>query len=138
MGDSGYNIYKFSTRSPFPVTAKALVHFNDKLEAIKSGLYNCIESGDPYSFRILLRCLFEHYLKYMYCRVRNAKEKTDQVGQEFYEYCGADEMLGYINAMEMAFELQGHGGPLERKAALKRFYPNASKISKNQLSSLSY
>ena len=55
----------------------------------------------------------------MYCLVRNAKEKTDQVGIEFYEYCGADEMLSYVNAMEMAFELQGYGGPLETKGVLK-------------------
>jgi hypothetical protein len=138
MEAKGYQIYKNSTNSKYPKTAKALVHFNAKMEAIKSGLYSCIESENPYSFRILFRCLCEHYLKFMYCLVRNTKEKNDQVGIEFYEYCGADEMLGYVKAMEMAFELQGYPGALETKNVLKRLYPKASGMSKNALSSESH
>jgi len=64
-------------------------------------MFDMVESGNPYAFKAL-RCYCEHYLKFTYIFVRFLKENSDDVGREYFSYCGAIESRDYLNAVVLA------------------------------------
>lgn len=78
-------IKKDIENSNFPKTAKALYRFYEKITSINSILNKATNNNEVYAAKILLRALFEHLMisYYIYSRFQN--EKSDKVGEEYYQ-----------------------------------------------------
>jgi hypothetical protein len=70
--------------------------FCAKTTALKTAMFDMIDSNNPYAFKALFRCYCEHYLKFTYIFVRFASEKSDDVGREYFSYSGAIESRDYL------------------------------------------
>lgn len=113
-------------KSQYPKTLHALIGFAAKIGYLKNGIFDLSESGgNLYAINVLYRSLAEHHLRGFYVFVRALAEKTDAPGIDYFQYCGAAEMLSYARALET----QGTFTGLEQKkdfdalVFIKRFYP---------------
>ncbi|NBG65506.1 hypothetical protein [Acidiluteibacter ferrifornacis] len=77
-------IEKDTQSSNFPNTAKALFQNIRKLEQISKGSYSI--NDNFYSSKILQRVAIELYLVGHYIYVRTSKDKSDEVGEDYYKY----------------------------------------------------
>lgn len=107
--------------------------FCAKANSLKTAMFDTIDSNNPYAFRVLYRSFCEHYLRFMYLWVRMSKEKTDDVGKEYYSYCGALEALEYGNSLATAEGLVGNVVAADFSDAIQKLYPEAAHLSKKQL-----
>jgi hypothetical protein len=107
--------------------------FCAKANSLKTAMFDTIDSNNPYAFRVLYRSFCEHFLRFMYLWVRMSKDKSDDVGKEYYSYCGAVEALEYGNSMKVAQSLVGNDIAVNFAAAIEKLYPEAANLSKKQL-----
>jgi hypothetical protein len=91
------------------------------------------QAENPYAFRVMFRCLCEHYLKFMYLFIRFMREKTDDVGVEYRSFCGAVEMHDYAEALELAEGLIGNSIVAEVERIVGAVYPRAAQLTKAEL-----
>ncbi len=70
----------------FPQTYRAMFGFFVKTSALKTAMFDVVDSGNPYAFKALFRCYCEHYLKFTYIFVRFLRENSDDVGREYFSY----------------------------------------------------
>ena len=117
----------------FPQTLRAMSMFCAKANSLKTAMFDAIDSNNAYAFRVLYRSFCEHYLRFMYLWVRMTKEKSDEVGKEYYSYCGAVEALDYGNSLKMAEGLIGNDVAVNFSDAIQKLYPEAANLSKKQL-----
>ena len=110
-----------------------MVMFCAKTNSLKTAMFDCIESNNPYSFKVLFRCFCDHYLKFMYVWTRFLSEKNDAVGIEYYSYCGAAEARDYVYAVTMAEGLLGNSVVAKIESAIAELYPEAAKLSAKEL-----
>jgi hypothetical protein len=107
--------------------------FCAKTNALKSAMFDLLETENPYAFRVMFRCLCEQYLKFMYVFTRFMREKTDDVGVEYRSFCGAIEMHDYAGAVELAESLVGYSVVAEVDRIVARVYPQAATLTKTEL-----
>src|SRR3989344_167908 len=80
-------------KTEFKYTGKALISFIPKSGyLINSLLFSC-KSGDPYSASILFRSLVEHSFRHLYIFVKALNDKSDSVGNTYYNSLKANEDL---------------------------------------------
>lgn len=80
-------------KTEFKYTGKALISFIPKSGyLINSILFSC-KSGDPYSASILFRSLIEHSFRHLYIFVKALNDKSDSVGNTYYNSLKANEDL---------------------------------------------
>lgn len=80
-------------KTEFKYTGKALISFIPKSGyLINSLLFSC-KSGDPYSASILFRSLIEHGFRHLYIFVKALNDKSDSVGNTYYNSLKANEDL---------------------------------------------
>ncbi len=91
---------------------------------LKNGVFDMHETRNLYAARVLFRALTEHYLKAMYLFARYVVEKTDQVGTEYFDFCGAAEMIEYGEAWRARGRLFGEDRLMQYTTLLDRFYPS--------------
>jgi len=129
----------FSTigRTAFPMTYRAMFGFCAKTNSLKTAMFDCIDSNNPYAFKVLFRCFCEHYLKFMYLWVCFLEEKADRVGKDYFSFCGAVEAQDYVSALSMAEGLLGNNVTTDAKQAIARMYPEAANLSSRELERLS-
>lgn len=120
-------------QTAFPNTYRAMLMFCAKTNSLKTAMFDSIESNNPYAFKVMFRCLCEHYLKFMYIWARFVSEKSDSVGIEYYSYCGAVEAQEYAAAISMAEGLLGNKVVADVKRLLEQLYPEAAILSKGEL-----
>lgn len=112
-----------------PKTASALFAIGVKAAWLKNGVFEMHETDNLYAGRALFRALTEHYLKGVYLFARNAVDKTDDVGTEYFNFCGAAEMIEYGEAWRARGRLFGQDRLIEYATMLDRFYPSLSSYS---------
>jgi hypothetical protein len=117
----------------YPKSYRAMFMFCAKTNSLKTAMFDCIESNNPYAFEVLFRCFCEHYLKFMYVWVRCLSEKNDSVGVDYYSFCGAIEAREYATAISMAEGLLGNAVVANVEAAIAELYPEAAKLSVKEL-----
>jgi hypothetical protein len=88
-------------------TYRAMLAFAAKAASLKLALFDLLESENAYAFNVVFRSLCEHYVKFMYIWVRFLSEGSDTVGEEYYTYCGASELIDYANAFKKAEDILG-------------------------------
>jgi len=131
--DQASGIFSTLGATIFPQSYRAMFMFCAKTNSLKTAMFDCIESNNPYSFKVLFRCFCDHYLKFMYVWTRFLSERSDQVGTEYYSYCGAAEAKDYLSAITMAEGLLGNKVVADVKLALAKLYPEAAELSLKEL-----
>jgi len=120
-------------KTKFPQTLRAMAIFCAKANSLKTAMFDMIDSNNPYAFRVLYRSFCEHYLRFTYLWVRMSKDKSDDVGKEYYSYCGAVEALDYGNSLRVAESLIGNDVSANFSDAIEKLYPEAAHLSKKEL-----
>lgn len=120
-----------------PQSYRAMFMFCAKTNSLKTGMFECIDTNNPYSFKVLFRSFCEHYLKFMYIWVRFLSEKNDAVGVEYYSFCGASEARDYVSAIAMAEGLLGNAVVSNAEVAIAKLYPEAAKLNPKELEQVS-
>lgn len=108
LEERGQEMFSKAGTTAFPKTYRAMFGFCAKTGGLKTAMFDMIESNNPYAFKALFRCFCEHYLKFTYVFVRFAKEKSDDVGREYFSFCGAIESSEYLKSIVMAEGLIGN------------------------------
>lgn len=126
-------VFQTLGRTQFPESYRAMFMFCAKTNSLKTAMFDCIDSNNPYAFKVLFRCFCEHYLKFMYVWARLLSESSDSVGTEYYSFCGALEAREYVSAMTMAEDLLGHSVTANVREALAELYPKAADLSDREL-----
>lgn len=124
-------------RTQFPKTYGALLGFVVKTNSLKTAMFDMVDSNNPYAFKALFRCFCDHYIKFQYLFIRFLNENTDEVGDEYFNLCGASEMVEYLDSIQVAETLIGNQVRLETERAIHKLYPRAAGMSKRQLAEAS-
>ena len=124
-------------RTEFPNTYRAMFGFCAKTNSLKTAMFECIETNNPYAFKVLFRCFCEHYLKFMYIWTCFVSEKSDRIGSDYFSFCGAVEAQDYVSAIAMAESLLGNEMVANARDAIAQLYPDAAKLSARELERLS-
>jgi len=117
----------------FPQTYRCLFTFCAKAGSLKTGMFECIESNNPYAFKILFRSFCEHYLRFMYVWSRFTHEKSDEPGSDFYNFCGASEAVDYVNSLIATERLLGKDVVVNAKKVVASIYPEIEHVSSAEL-----
>jgi hypothetical protein len=117
----------------FPNSYQAMFGFYAKTNLLKTALFDMVDSENPYAFKVLFRCLCEHHLKFMYVWTRFLKEKTDDVGTEYFTYCGASELREYAGALVLSQSLVGTSVVANVEEAIAKTYPKIASMSAKEL-----
>lgn len=120
-------------RTQYKNTYRALIGFIFKANALKTGIFDAVESENPYVLRILFRALCEHYLKFTYILMRFMDEKTDSAGTDFFSYCGAVEARDYAKSLHLSESLIGNDFAINLDRLVATHYPRASELSVKEL-----
>lgn len=126
-------VFRHINDTEFPQTYRCLFAFSAKLGGLKTGMFECAETGNPYAFKVLFRSFCEHYLRFMYVWTRFTHEATDQPGQDYYNYCGATEALDYVNSLSASERLLGTDAAVNAKQIAANLYPELDTISNAEL-----
>lgn len=135
--EHGTDLFSTVSSTAFPWTFRAMFNFCAKTNSLKTALFDLIESENPYAFKAIFRCFCEHYLRFMYIWSRFISEKSDEVGLEYYKFCGATEALDYVGAISAAEGILGNNVVINTKLAIEGLYPEAAKLSKKELEQFS-
>jgi hypothetical protein len=117
----------------FPNTYKAFYGFCAKTNSLKTALFDMVDVNNPYAFNALLRCLCEHYLKFIYIWVRFCEEKTDEAGVEYFAFCGATEAREYASALQTAEKLVDNDVHADVDEAIASMYPTTAGMSQKEV-----
>jgi hypothetical protein len=135
--DDSAKLFSVITRTAYPFTYRAMFGFCAKTNSLKTGMFDAIESNNPYVFRVLFRCFCEHYLRFMYIWARFVSEKSDSIGSEYYSFCGAIEAQDYLSAITMAERLLGNDVVADIKKTISKLYPETSNLTRKELEEFS-
>jgi len=127
--DTSARVIACGSRTAFPATYKCLFTFCVKAGSLKTGMFECVDSNNPYAFKILFRCFCEHYLRFMYVWSRFTHEKSDHPGLDFYNFCGAAEAVDYVNSLTATERLLGNDVVVNAKKAVSALYPEVEHLS---------
>jgi len=131
--ESASQVFATIGKTAYRHTYRAMFGFCAKTNSLKTAMFDCVESNNPYAFNVLFRCFCEHYLKFMYLWACLLSEKTDRVGNEYFSFCGAVEAEDYVASLAAAERLLGNAVTADAKDAVARMYPEAAKLSRREL-----
>lgn len=133
----GTGMFGTIKETAFRETYRAMFGFCAKTNALKTAIFDMVESENPYAFKAIFRCYCEHYLKFMYVWARFLRERSDEVGTEYFSYCGAMELRDYAAALALAEKLVGRSVVADFDSVIAKFYPNAAMLGSEQLEAAS-
>lgn len=133
FSDGAPSLFRTVGKSKYPQTYKAMFGFCAKTNSLKTAMFDCIESNNPYAFKVLFRCFCEHYLKFMYLWACFLSEQSDRVGSEYFNFCGAIEAQNYVASLAAAERLLGNEVTANAKEAIEQLYPEATRASKAEV-----
>lgn len=125
----GAALFETIKTTAFPHTYRAMFGFCARTNALKTSMFDMIDSDNPYAFNALFRCYCEHYLKFTYIFIRFLKERSDDVGNEYFSYCGATEAREYASAIVLMEGLIGHAVVADVGKMLATLYPAVAQLS---------
>jgi hypothetical protein len=132
IGKFALNIKK----SKFPSTNFALFGFIPKVESIRISIFELAKIGEVYSEKILFRSFCEHFLKFQYIFMRFVHDKTDDVGKEYFIFCGAQEELNFARSLKNRAGVLEKNIEMDPLILLKEYQPileNESNKSINKI-----
>jgi len=135
--ESASRVFGTVVRTKYPATYRAMFGFCAKTNSLKTAMFDCIDSNNPYAFKVLFRCFCEHYLKFMYLWACFVSERSDRVGSEYFSFCGAVEAQDYVAALTAAERLLGNEVTADARDAIAQLYPDASRLSNRELERVS-
>lgn len=94
------------SESPIPKTAKLFFMYITSSNFIKNSIFDCAESEDVYSVKILFRALLEHYLRFQFLFIEYVITKDDLTSSEYYTVLDISEHINYIKSIQTARSLQ--------------------------------
>jgi hypothetical protein len=121
----------------YPKTYRAMFGFCSKTNALKTAMFDMVEAENPYAFKALLRCYCDHYLKFTYLFVGFLREHSDEVGREYFSYCGVIESRDWLNAVTAAEGLVGNPVVGNMRGAIDTVYPDIQQMSNSELEAAS-
>jgi hypothetical protein len=133
----GTPMFQTISTTAFPQTYRAFFSFCVPTNALKTAMFDMIDSDNPYAFHALMRCFCEHYLKFTYLFVRYVPEGTDTPGKDYFSFCGAMEAREYADAIVVAERLVGEEVVADIEGFLAGRYPDAAGMSVRQLKAAS-
>ena len=133
LESGGATMFSTAGKTAFPKTYRAMFGFCAKTNALKTAMFDMIESNNPYAFKTLFRCYCDHYLKFTYLFVRFVLEKSDEVGREYFSFCGAIETRDYLKSIMAAEAIFGNQISGDVKGAIEAVYPDAATLSMKEL-----
>jgi hypothetical protein len=133
FSDTSSRVFGSISSTAFPATYKCLFTFCAKLGSLKTGMFECVDTNNPYAFKILFRCFCEHYLRFMYVWSRFTHERSDQAGLDFYNFCGAAEAVDYVNSLAATERLLGNEALVNAKKVVAALYPEVQHVSSAEL-----
>lgn len=131
--DTVSSLFGTVRQTKYPQTYRAMFGFCAKTNSLKTAMFDCIDSENLYAFKVLFRCFCEHYLKFMYLWACFLSEKSDRVGSEYFNYCGAIEARDYAASLAVAERLLGNDVTASAKEAIEQLYPEAAQLSSSEL-----
>lgn len=131
--ETSNSVFKHINNTDFPQMYKCMFTFSAKLGSLKTGMFECVDTGNTYAFKVLFRSFCEHYLRFMYIWTRFSHEATDQPGLDYYNYCGATEALDYVNSISTSERLLGIDAVVNAKKIAAGLYPELETISNSEL-----
>jgi hypothetical protein len=131
--DKGTPMFGTLSATAFPQTYRAIFGFCAKTNALKTAMFDMIESNNPYAFNAIFRCFCDHYLKFTYIFFRFMRERSDEVGRDYYSFCGAIESRDYLNALQVAEALIGNEVIGDMRAAINSVYPDVQEVGTAEL-----
>lgn len=90
-------IYKLGENHTYPITAKLLIKFFEKIESISSVISNFNEQTDIYPCMILVRSQIEHLMVIYYIWMKNRITKSEQAAIDYNECYRTSEFLKQEN-----------------------------------------
>lgn len=131
--ETSEGLFRHINDTAFPQTYKCMFTFSAKLGGLKTGMFECADTNNPYAFKVLFRSFCEHYLRFLYVWTRFTHEATDQPGNDYYSYCGATEALDYVNSLSASERLLGTDVAANAKKIAAALYPELEVISNTEL-----
>lgn len=117
----------------FPRTYIALLLLMEKAATLKVAMYDLLDELNIYPFKVVFRSYCEHYLKFLYIWHRFLNEKSDDVGRDYYTYCGAREMFEYARAFKTAHGILGQDVIVKYSEFVHKMVPGLDNISRKEL-----
>ncbi len=117
----------------YPKTYSAMLSMIVRIASLKLSLFDLAEAGNPYAFQVVYRSFCEHYLRFMYIWFRFCQEKTDAVGEDFYDYCGAAEVANLTRSLKAAESIVGAEVTSKYEEVVGILFPKAKGMSRKEI-----
>jgi len=117
----------------YPKTYIAMQTLIAKTASLKLVMFDLLDELNLYSFKVIFRSYIEHYLKFLYIWLRLLKEETDDVGKDYYDYCGAQEVVDYAKALHTAESILDKDALLNYTEFTHKVFPGLDNISKKNM-----
>jgi hypothetical protein len=117
----------------FPATYRALLSLYVRTDSLKTAILDTHDSGNIYASKTLLRCLCEHYLKFLYIWARFTLEKSDAAATDYSRYCDADELREGLDILSAAGSLVSKTVAPGFRTMIETRYPDVAKLGSGTL-----
>ncbi len=126
--------FQFFKKCSHKRTFYALMAFHTHLFVLKNSIIDLSETSDIYSAKVLYRIFIEHWLKGSYIWMRYIKEKSDDVGIEYYSLGRLGEELKYGNSIkQVSAILDAETKNLDVCDILCKYDSNLNKLNKKDI-----
>jgi len=125
--------------SPIPKTAEILWMFIGSSNFIKNSIFDCSETEDIYSVKILFRSIIEHYLRFQFIFTKYGITKSDVESEKYYSILEISEYLNYVKSVRSVASIRGIDSKTlnEMWEELRTQFPYLDKYSKKEIEELS-
>ncbi len=117
-----------------PKTLEAILMLQMSGNFIKTGIHKLAQDDNDYAKKILLRSLYEHFIRSMYIFISYSKTKTDSAGIEFYKWINTKENIDFLNSIKSRNHLDNNKQFDEKiLEEISNIYAGFSDLSKNDV-----
>jgi predicted GNAT superfamily acetyltransferase len=121
------------TTTAYPDTYRAMLSLFVRTNSLKAAMLDSLESDNTYASRTLLRCLCEHYLKFLYIWVRFTHERSDAAAREYYRFCDAHELQEGLDVLTAAGTLVSKTVSQDLRKVIETQYPDVAMLGSDAL-----
>jgi len=88
------------SESPIPKTSQLFIMYITSTNFIKNSIFDCSETEDIYSVKILFRSILEHHLRFQFLFMQFGLVKDDSVSSEYYTVLELSEHVDYLKSLQ--------------------------------------
>lgn len=118
---------------PFPKTLTAFLNFISNTNFIKEGIVELAQSDNTFSLNILFRSLIEQFLKFQYIWMKFLEDKSDSIGDDYWNYYSYSEDVDYAKAWTKVYAILDHIPEKDPIEVIKEANPNFGSLSNSLL-----